>query len=149
MTDLTQEGRELARMLERNVNEGAEDRELERSKTAHAYQKSLEKMDKAIKEDALIRLELRKERADQIAKQMVRDRTPTANWALRELLTLNYFDATMLDLLHEMLWNEPNLETAKKVAEFKARLCDLASKHYDVQAAAHAQAEKEIDGGTL
>ena len=117
MTDLTQAGRQYERSLEL-MNEWIEERE-----------------------------EAIQARTDQIAEQMVRDRTPMADRALRELLESREFDDTILDLLHAMLWQPADSATAEKASAFKARLLDLAAMECNVQDEARAQAEKEIDRG--
>lgn len=114
MTDLTQAGRQYERSLEL-MNEWIEEHE-----------------------EAIIA------RGDQIAEQMVRDRTPTAERAMRELLASDEFDGELLELLHSFLWDH-HVVAVKKAREVKARLLDLAAMECNVQAEARAQAEKEID----
>ena len=118
MTDLTQAGRNYERSLER-MNEWIEERE-----------------------------EAIQARTDQIAEQMVCDRTPTVDRALRELLESPEFDDQVLDLLHAMLWHTADCYTAQhehKLVVLKSRLLDLAAMECNVQDEARAKAEKEID----
>ena len=119
MTDLTQAGRNYERSLEM-MNDGIDERE------------------KAIQE-----------RTDQIAEQMVRDRTPTVERALRKLLEAGKFDDTILDLMHAMLWSTSDLYVRHRISQFKTRLLDRAPRECNVRDAARAQAKKEIDGGAL
>lgn len=82
-------------------------------------------------------------RAEQIAKDMVAQRTPRGLQALRYALGCREIDEQIFDLLHAMLWSPDASDTARLVGNIKARLLDLAALDGEVMGPALKIAEAE------